>query len=245
MSFEQIIKVTEEPVEKKEKKSLYDKEGTFVELKIIRSKPVIENLLSIIKKNGFICGGFARVCCSKREDVIPSNDIDIYSKTKEDFDILKNRFIDMGFIKGKESEAAISFRYSLPLQLIKPLDEGNIKLVGTVEEILSNFDFTIARSAIFIDDNDKIKAIGDSDFIEDDNANRIVIKNIHCPISEVYRISKYSKKGYFVPIKEIVKLFIDWDNRDDEYKTKLFNFLQKEKLTKEDIEELEALLHID
>ena len=59
-----------------------------------------------------------------------------------------------------------SFNGSLPIQLIQPLNEGRILLASNnVEDILSNFDFSIARVAIiFLESLQGNLAIADKDF---------------------------------------------------------------------------------
>jgi hypothetical protein len=67
---------------------------------------------------------------------------------------------------------------------------------------------------------------------------------------------KYARKGYWLPPSECIKLFEDWSNRDQAYKDNLFDLFRKSAtfdetkpdnsgLTKDEIEELERLLHID
>ncbi|MDD5459737.1 MAG: hypothetical protein PHF37_10140, partial [Phycisphaerae bacterium] len=72
---------------------------------------------------------------------------------------------------------------------------------------------------------------------------------IHCPVSATLRCMKYSRKGYFLRPFECMKLFIDWSNRDQSYRDKLVDFLtkagQEEGLSKDDVEELEAMMRID
>ena len=80
---------------------------------------------------------------------------------------------------------------------------------------------------------------------------RIVIKNIHCPISSTYRIIKYTRRGYWVNTPEILKLFVDWEDRDDEYKARLMDFFDRladgeaAEPTEQEIMEIERLLRID
>ena len=88
-------------------------------------------------------------------------------------------------------------------------------------------------------------AIADVDFIKDETDGRLRIKSIHCPVNQVYRIAKYIKKGYFCPIVEVLKLFPDWENRGDDYKSKLTELATKENPSDDEITHLERMLHID
>jgi len=154
----------------------------------------------------------------------------------------------------KESPAAKSFKdtrgflttlfhkkIELSVQIIKPIVQGNVKLAGTVEEVLGNFDFTVSRCAIRPDKT----VLKDVDFDKDETAKKLSIKAIHCPISEVYQVGKYMKKGYFCPITDILLIFKDWEDRGDDYRGKIREVATKEDPTEEDILHLEKMLHID
>jgi hypothetical protein len=198
----------------------------------------------------FICGGFARYACSPVKEPIRSGDIDIYSKTEADFDKAKELFRINNFSLVSETLAAANFRddriftfnkIEAPIQLIKPVKQGDLVLTGSVEEIVSNFDFSISRVAII----DPKNAIVDPDFLEDETNKKLNIKHIHCPISSVFRIMKYNKKGYFIRIPEILKIFEDWIARDEKYKSLILDVVRNENPSEEEIQHLEKLLHID
>jgi len=93
------------------------------------------------------------------------------------------------------------------------------------------------------------RALVDADFMHDEEKKILRIKNIHCPISSTLRCMKYARKGYWLPPMQCCRLFIDWEERDEEYREKIIEFLKKsdmgEGLTKADIEEMEALMRID
>lgn len=221
----------------------------FIDVEIKRGKKVLNKIFDkYILKNGksFICGGYARWACSSKRNPISASDIDVYCKDEDTFKFLQEHLIKTELDKIKESNVSVSFGVleKVILQLIKPISKGHIKTVGTIQDILSNFDFSIARCGIYIEDG-KIKAIADADFVEDENKKLLRIKNIHCPIAQIYRVSKYMKKGYWLKPFEAVKILTDWEDREDEYKLKILNWLSKEKLVKEEIDELEAMLHID
>jgi hypothetical protein len=60
---------------------------------------------------------------------------------------------------------------------------------------------------------------------------------------------KYSRKGYWLKPIECLKLFNDWSQRDNAYRSKLIDFIAQANegkgLTKEDVEELEKMMMID
>ena len=127
-----------------------------------------------------------------------------------------------------ETENAITYKRHLsnmpPFQLIKPLTKGKLVTMGSLENILSNFDFTVIRVGMDHDLMEKSQALIDVDFKKDELNHDIVIKNIHCPVSSLQRVIKYCNKGYKVKAREIIKLFEDWDNRSLKYKNELKTF---------------------
>ncbi len=231
-------------MDKEEEEKEVDNRPPFMRVKIFRNRHIIADLFKIIGKDGFICGGFARYCCSPLPLPVPSDDIDIYCYTEESFKALNSRLEgNKDFKKGKESPASITFRKAgLPkIQLIKTLKTGHVVLQGTPEEVIGNFDFTIARVAII----SARKAIADKDFLKHEKRHKLVIRNIHCPLAQVYRISKYVSKGYWISTLQVLHVFSDWENRDADYRQQLVDKLNTKDLSKEDVNELEALLHID
>ena len=230
----------------------------FVNAAIKRGFTEIEYLWNFIINNkihAFICGGYVRYMCSPSSAPVPAGDIDIYFKNQLSFSIGKPKFGSAGFEIKHENDVSVSFSKttnpdnpffgSPQVQLIKPILEGAIVATGTMEEILENFDFTVIRCGLM----DSKTAMVDADFMHDEEKKILRIKNIHCPISSTLRCMKYAKKGYWLPPMQCCRLFIDWSDRDEEYREKILNFLTQsdkgEGLTKADIEEMEALMRID
>lgn len=229
----------------------YTESKDYVYLKIQRNEELLKDLFeNIIHEDGFICGGFARLSVSTVKNPVECGDIDIYCRGDEQYQAILLRLKKAGYYEKRTSEAAntmlSSFGGSLPIQLIKPLNEGHVLLSSeNVEDILNNFDFTIARAAITNETLKNLEGIADKDFPRDDSKKTLTVKNIHCPIAQIYRISKYMEKGYWCNIKTIIQVFEDWIGRDDSYKSKILTAIMKTEPSKEDIRELEALLHID
>ena len=223
----------------------------FTRLPIQRNQELLKNLFdTVILDDGFLLGGFARVCVSQNSEIIPSGDIDIYTKGKEQFDLISKRLEMNGWFETRKSETARtmqrSFSGNLPVQLIMPLVEGHILLSSeNVEDILNNFDFSIARVGITRESLNSNEAIADVDFQTDDSKKHLNIKNIHCPIAQIYRVSKYMEKGFWLPMKQALKIVKDWETRPIEYKNKILETVEKEDPTEEEIQQLERLLHID
>lgn len=231
----------------------YTSQDGFVNIRILRGFTEIESLFNSVSEcGGFICGGYVRWMCSPRKDPIPASDVDIYCPTFEIFTKIKEQIS-----LGKRHENEVSFTFNRPddinspyfaapaIQLIKPMREGRVVTDGPLEEIISNFDFSVIRLAIL----DEKTALADADYLHDELRLILRLKNIHCPVSSTLRCCKYAKKGYWLPPTQALRLFIDWDNRDEDYKIKLLDFLDKAKegegLSQKEIDELEAMMRID
>ena len=225
----------------------------------------VEPFFKLCQEHGaIICGGYARYCASPlpTAKVLLAGDVDMFPKTEAATNKILESLLAMGFEKRHENHVSITLKateakadelqyFPVP-QIIKPVIEGKIVTLGTVEEILENFDFTVVRAAII----SPTEVMVDEDF-EDNEKHRILkLKNIHCPISSLLRCCKYAKKGYFMRPAEALKLFADWTNRGTEYQqriTELFIESAKGKkgddnpdgMTQEEINELESLLRVD
>lgn len=222
----------------------------FTSIEIKRLELVESLIRNICKEEAFICGGYARVACSPCDSPIVTSDIDIYALKEEYVNVITTRLLEHKYIKVKEND--VSFVYSNvfdaslhQINVIKPIQTGNLHTFGELPDILKNFDFSVARIGIYLK-GDEVSAMADEDFVADELAHRLVIKNIHCPVAEIARISKYMKKGYFCPLSQIIKCFVDWEGRDEEYRHGLVEALStKKELTASDIQELYSRLYID
>jgi hypothetical protein len=252
--------MSEQKMSEQQQEHLPPAEG-WVQIPIRRGVFEISRLLDLRDKcGGRIIGGYARWCCSERQSLHHANDVDIFPIAEKEgddslkiYDAWKTAFIVEGLKVKHENEVSISYEkpesgpfLACPtIQLIKPTNVGAILTEGTVEEVLGNFDFTIVRVAL---NPDRLTATAWASFIEDDNKGLLRILNIHCPVSSLLRVCKYARKGYYCRPAEAMKLFFDWEQRTPEYRLKIFELFQKGNLgeiSKEEIEELEKLLHVD
>ena len=216
------------------------------------------------RHNAVICGGYARYCASPRPtpEVIPAGDVDIFPHDEAATKAIQEVLLAMGFeirhenhvsitLKAKKENKAELGHYPTP-QIIKPVVEGSIVAAGTTETILENFDFTVVRAAILSPET----CLVDEDFLEDEEHKVLRIKNIHCPISSLLRCCKYVRKGYFLRPLQALKLFVNWTDRGDDYRTRIIELFSEsgkgkqaednpDGMTQKEIDELEKLLRID
>lgn len=198
----------------------------FVKLPVLRRNVSLEVILEDLEEfDACICGGYARYCMSPRHDPPQAGDLDIYCSDKSSFDeLLKFLKVEIGSNKTtKLSEIFITpqaknkeYRLLPKIQLIKPSEW--IVAVGTTEEILSHFDFTIAQAAL-VNVN---YGIASKDFEYDELNKLLRISNIRCPLSQLLRIEKYRQKGYKLVPGEQIKIFDAWlkmtEERKQEYR---------------------------
>jgi len=250
--LEEMEKEAEQKDTERRNADVYISQEGFVETQVFRGFTEISQVYyDVSARDGIICGGYVRYMCSPRLDPVKAGDLDVFCPTQEVFDTLKKMF-DLSI--RAETDVAITYnrggsdnRYfpAPPIQLIKPIREGKIVANGSLEEILENFDFTVIRCGL----TSTHTAMVDADFDHDETNMVLRLKNIHCPISSTLRCMKYAKKGYWMPPMHVLKLFLDWDSRDQDYRDKLIEFLKSANegkgLSKEDVDELEKLMRID
>lgn len=219
----------------------------FVTVPVIRGFDAVSQLFGVVHGRGVICGGYARYCASPLLSPSDAGDVDVYCHSVEAFEELKE---DLGLLLKPriETSRAVTYErttsgllaYCPEVQLVKPVEQFRIKTVGSTEDILDNFDFTVVRAAIV----SPSEAIVDEDFIADESEKRLSLRNIHCPISSTLRVLKYANRGYFISPSDVLPLFLDWEGRPQEYRDEIIqglldietarktkNFLTTERLT--------------
>jgi hypothetical protein len=249
-------------------------ETTFKIVPLLRGFTEIETLFNAVtERNGIICGGYARYCASTNKKPEAASDIDVFPYNEDAFKKLEGFFREEGFEERHQNDISLTYKrnespkwFSCPtVQIIKPVKEGAVVSVGDMKTILENFDFTVVRAGIL---NSK-EVMVDIDFEEDERKKMLRFKNIHCPISSTFRVIKYTKRGYWITTREVLGLFLDWENRDDEYRERIVELFkkadesnndmsgkltdngsddfdrEKQGLSEEEIQELESLLRID
>jgi len=234
----------------KKKKPRYVSQDGFVEVRVFRGFTEIQNIYYMIHDHGgIILGGYVRWMCSPILKPVPATDLDVYSPTKEIFAKMEETFKNKGFEMKNENDLAIMYKpfkkdhmmFPCPtVNLIKPMKEGVVVTQGSMEDILVNFDFTVVRIGLL----SPHVALADADFLHDEEKKFLRIKNIHCPISTTYRLMKYNRKGYWPGTRQTLEVFIDWENRDEEYKMKIMEFVNKEDPSKDEIDEMEKMMRM-
>jgi hypothetical protein len=197
---------------------------SFKKIKIEIS-PGIKELADI--PGVFIAGGAVRSLYEKQTP----RDIDIFSNSQAAYEealkslplkgyglLFTNQMLSR--FKKTESTSTTKVVEGKEVVVIPEVIETTIDLVvprkgeylctfGTPEEVISFFDFTVARAALLSNN----EALVDVRF-EDDIKSRILhIENIVCPLMAGRRIFKYLNKGYQITTKETLKLFLEFEKR--------------------------------
>lgn len=154
---------------------------------------------------GFVCGG----CFKNIFNHEKLKDIDVFFERREDFDSAVEYFDgnteDFHFYyENKNVKAYKHNKTDTTVELC-------CKIFGTAEQILAQFDFTIAKFAYFkkeVEDEDgknthiEYAVLMHSDFFEHLHTKRLVIDDkIPFPMSTLERMFRYAKYGY-MPCRE-------------------------------------------
>lgn len=230
----------------------------FIEVPVIRGITEIAPLLELAQATGaVICGGYARFCCSQVVDPVKAGDVDVFPGPNTDsLDRLTAELQRIGFTTEYENEIAITLKaptgdgadqlwqYRPQIQIIKRKHEERMNTEGTLQDLLKRFDFTVVRIGLL----NTTTALADKDFIEHERQKVLHIENIVCPISSLLRCMKYGRKGYFIKPSEAVKLFAEWTERGEEYRSNILELFKASafgEMTQDQVDRLEALLWVD
>jgi hypothetical protein len=225
----------------------------FVEIPVYRGFTEIAKIFDLSQQtHSAICGGYVRYMTSPRREPERPGDVDVFPEDDKSYSDSMEIYRGMGFEVKHDNEISTTLKApgDLPyktwpvVQIIKPVEEGHIVAKGDMETILRNFDFTVVRVGLLSSDT----ALSDPAFLMDEEKHRLRFRNIHCPVSSMLRAMKYARKGYWLPPSEALRLFMDWEERTDDYKANLIDlFLQslEGEMTQKEIDRLEKLLRID
>lgn len=175
-------------------------------------------LLTAISGLAFIAGGYPRVLLSPGAP--EPEDIDIFFLREENVEEVEKILRSMYWYKTSETAAALNYGLrgggGLPsLQLVKPTGLGR---TGNVVDVLAQFDFSVNQYALTATRSGLVTYVMGEHTNVDQANKRLRIINVDHPLSLVYRIVKYVKKGYYLPRLETAKLFMAYDASSDALK---------------------------
>lgn len=210
----------------------------FVRLPIRNEPMQFQEFQSLLVDGCFIAGGAARFAASPNETPAYYSDVDIFAV---DQDAVAAMFLKLKNVADLKSETPMSYLFVQDLEIAGKNRFNLIRqFCGTMEAVLEEFDFSVARAGIIGNE-----VLVDPQFEADEKEKRLRIQHIHCPVSTMFRAAKYQAKGYKFPLVEMLKLFKDYEDREPIYKDRLIELASNPNLTDAEINELEALLRID
>ena len=161
-----------------------------------------EKLYDILVANHAIIAGGAIRAVFAREYV---SDYDVFFKNLTDYgNFLAAMKSQEGYELTFESDTAKSFtKEDTKVQVIS-------FIFGTAKEIIEQFDYTVCMGAYDFEANDFVLA---EDFLSH-VARKELYYNVNgkYPISSLFRLQKYFKKGYKIPGVEVIKLALAVNN---------------------------------
>jgi len=189
------------------------------------------DILTLIDGDGFLAGGSVRALVTKNYN---ATDFDVYSYTLDGRERLVKTFLDDGYVALNYNSNCVTLeKNKIQVQVI-------FSFVGTIEQVLDEFDFTICRIG-----TDGLVVYKDKDFDSNVERKLIRIKTIQCPIGAVRRIIKYAKKGFFITNFQIFKIYQDFIKRPTTYHADLEKLLKEQDdgtITPDEMQELYNLL---
>jgi hypothetical protein len=224
----------------------------------LRMTKDVKILFFAINPYGFIAGGFARTLAySPMVSQSEAGDVDIFCRNDET-DAAYSDYEQICLVLDAlgahlDSENPVSRRYSfdpemfdLPqINLVKPRRSPYMISYGMPEEVVGRFDFTVCRAALL----DLDHVLVDKDFEEDCDNHVLRIREMSCPVTEVYRVHKYLSKGdeWSIRPREVVKILDTWIERGEDYRKQIREAVEinPETFTMEEINKAEALLWLD
>lgn len=182
--------------------------GDYGKVDPVRGLKEVKDLLEIIEDYGSIAGGYARYCASPLEEPILPQDIDIFCDYADlsksgSFSTLKQRLMLLFGLPIDETAFSVTFKHTLPIQLIKPrsFKRGSTFGLGTV--LLEKFDLSVTRAALTNDN----KVLVHTTFMEDEARKLIRVLRGDSFVLTMDRIQKYIKKGYSIDFNSSLALF--------------------------------------
>jgi hypothetical protein len=145
------------------------------------------------------------------------SDIDVFFNAGSDINAFSAKILELGYKSVFESPAAHTFSNGVfTVQAIKVI-------YGNASEIINQFDYTVCMGAYDCRTNEFVL----HDYFIEHIARRELYYNIDAkfPLSSIFRLKKYLKKGYTIPGTELIKLCLSMNKLEIKTYTDLKNQL--------------------
>lgn len=158
-----------------------------------------------------VCGGFIRDFFAREKP----NDMDLFFAHQDAYDECSSKIQKGSNVRRVvETERALTVLRDREnkIQLIKPAFS-----FGSVNQILSKFDFTVCAAGVSFDETedgiDKMFCYH-PDFFEHLASKKLVYMGNMLPVTTVYRAMRFVKRGYDIDTKQFLKIIRDVVNLD-------------------------------
>jgi len=212
------------------------------------NKPIDETILSDhdadtlreMAGKAFFAGGYARwlyvhtfsVPANSKLDLLPS-DKDLFGYAEALDNSIVNSIYELGFAQHipegpmQNETLLINFTHpdvddAAPLQFVRPIASPALYSAGNPVKQLQRFNFYSSQFAVEMQGDDVVFFYTDEGVL-DLKRGRLRINAINSPLGMMRRIVKDTSKGFIISLKEMMKLFTDWDARSDEYQASVVN----------------------
>jgi len=189
----------------------------------------------------FFAGGFARWLYMGTTSIPIHEDLELLPSDKDLFgyaEALDNSILEsiheLGFVEHipepvQNSTFLLNFTHpddpfdyfrGAPLQFVRPIASSALYSAGDPVKQLQRFNFYSSQFAVEMQDNGDTEEIAffyTDEGVLDLRLGRLRINVINSPLGMMRRIMKDASKGFTISLKEMMKLFKDWDARSDEY----------------------------
>lgn len=197
-----------------------------------RGGDAVVGLMAMLRNDGvkcFIAGGFARWVLSPDDSTPQPNDIDIYFENDDAYCKAKFILSHEGFTVALETDNALTltqpnmveFGIGIAIQLIKPYDGRK----GTVYDVLDKFDLNICQAALVITPQNTLKGYVSDGFLWGETKQKMHILHISNPLATLQRCMKYAGKGYKITNKNLLRVFVKWDEQTKEDRQRVHNLI--------------------
>ena len=201
----------------------------------------------------FFAGGFARWLYMGTTSIPVHEDLNLLPSDKDLFgyaEALDNSILEsiyeLGFVDHipepvQNSTLLLNFTHpddpfnyysgDVSLQFVRPIASPVLYSAGDPVKQLQRFNFYSSQFAMEMQDNGDTEEIAffyTDEGVLDLRLGRLRINVINSPLGMMRRIVKDTSKGFTISLKEMMKLFKDWDARSDEYQAsvkKVVNYM--------------------
>ncbi len=192
-----------------------------------------EDTLREMAGKAFFAGGYARFLYINTFHLNVHDQLDLFPSDKDLFgyaEVLDNPILEsiyeLGFAEHitepvMNSTLLLNFTHPddplcIPFQFVRPIASPVLYSAGDPVKQLQRFNFHSSQFAVEMQKDDAVFYYTDEGIL-DLQLGRLRINAINSPLGMMRRVVKDTAKGFTISLKELLRLFIDWECRSEEY----------------------------